>query len=99
MSVWWQKCTRCGCSDWIRCSDPRQAGRVAHQHVELAAGDADDDALMAGRVAWCRDYLDAGQHLRVAVEQLEPRVHEVEPVAQLRRLLLGAAQLGALDVV
>jgi hypothetical protein len=40
----------------------------------------------------------ARQDLRVAVEELEPRVHEVEPVRELRRFASGPVELGALRV-
>ena len=76
----------------------RRVGGVPDQQVGRAAVGRDDHALVAHGVPGRRDHRQAGQHLGVPVEQLEPRVHEVEPVVELRRLALGPAQFGALDV-
>ncbi len=62
----------------------RGVGRVPDQHVGRAVGRLDDDGLMADGVAGRGDHIQAGQQLGVPVEQLEPRVHEIEPVIQLR---------------
>ena len=57
---------------------PRGVGRIADQQVERAVTAAHDDALVALGVSGRGDHLQAGQHLRVPVEQLEPRPGEVE---------------------
>ena len=59
---------------------------------------ADEHALVAFGVPGGGDDLQAGQHLGVAVQQLEPGAGEVEPVVQHRRLSAGPVELGALDV-
>ena len=53
---------------------------------------------MAGRVTGSSDHLQAGQHLGVPVQQLEPRIHEPDPVVQLPRLPPHPVQLGPLHV-
>ena len=63
---------------------PRGVGRVADQQVEGLATGADEHALVARRVPGGGDDLQAGQYLGVPVQQLEPSVHEAEPVAQFR---------------
>ena len=75
----------------------RGVGRVADQHVEGVAVAADQDALVALGMPRGGDDLEAGQHLGVSVEQFESCAREVDPVAQLRRLTLGPAELSALD--
>jgi len=53
---------------------------------------------VAHGVPGSRDHRQAGQDLGVPVEQLEPRVHEAEPVVQFARLTLRAVEFRALDV-
>ena len=77
---------------------PRRVGGIADQQVERAVPAADHGALVTLGVPGRGDHLQAGQHLRVPVDQLEPRVGEVEPVVELRRLAPHPAQLGALHV-
>src|SRR5438105_8006114 len=75
-------------------------GRVRRvpDHHRRATIRVDEDALVAGGVAGGGDHAHALGYLGVAVQKLEARPREVEPLRGYRLLLSRAPQLRALDV-
>ena len=74
---------------------PGRVGRVADEQVELGVVGAHHDALVALGVAGRGDHLQAGQHLGVAVQQLEPRVMKPNhsySSAESRRIRFSSAR-------
>jgi hypothetical protein len=72
----------------------RRVRRVPDQHINAVH----EDALVTDGVPRRGHDRQAGKDLRVPVEQLEPRVHEAEPLIQFRLLDLGPGQFRALHV-
>ena len=71
--------------------------RVSDHH-RRAVVDVDEDALVANRVPRRGHHAHAVRDLRVAVEQLEARPGEVEPLRRGVILFAGARELRTLDV-